>query len=544
MEPVNLTKYLANAGAASRRHSAELIKSGHVTVNGEVCMDPSTRVSDQDTIILDGEPVVNGAPFVYVMLHKPRGYVCTLDDPHAPKKAIDLITMQNAPRLVSAGRLDKNSEGLILFSNDGQWIERLTHPSHGITKTYQVTTEEPLSPDAIALLTSDGVVDEGEQLRAIAIHEQVPCRYLFLLGEGKNREIRRMMDATGNEIHRLKRVAVGMLRLGSLPMGQWRTLTAEEAQQALIPDENFSAAKAFPTTMGEPEPAFSAGTEEQNEYQADPSASYYEQMSLAPLSEFGREDEEGEQTEDGERRPFRKFGRSFDRQPRRRVRWIEEYNCPPPPPAPVQSAPASASDEVENQVDSQSASEADNTSELDTAVTESKKMFERKFEDGDRPFRKKPFGRKFEDGDRPFHKKPFGRKFEDGDRPFEKKPFGRKFEDGDRPFEKKPFGHKFEDGDRPFHKKPFGRKFEDGDRPFEKKPFGRKFEDGDRPFEKKPFGRKFEDGDRPFHKKSFGKKRFFGVRERNDSDRPFKKHFDSSNRPSFRKRFGRGNDAE
>ena len=228
----NLTKFLAASGAASRRHAAELIKGGHVSVNGEVCIDPSLRIAPGDRVSLDGKPVEPPRGYVYVMLHKPRGYVCTAEDPHAPKKALDLINLPGV-RLVSAGRLDKNSEGLILFSNDGAWIEQLTHPRHGTRKTYQVTTDRPLSSADIRLLTTSGVQNDGETLRALSIRAEAPGRYIFILGEGKNREIRRMMESLDNRTRRLKRIAVGGLRLGGLPMGQWRMLSREEALLAL-----------------------------------------------------------------------------------------------------------------------------------------------------------------------------------------------------------------------------------------------------------------------------------------------------------------------
>ena len=228
----NLTKFLAASGAASRRHSADLIKTGHVSVNGAVCTDPSVRIGPDDRVLLDGKTIEPVQSYVYVMLHKPRGYVCTSEDPHAPKKALDLIHIPGV-RLVSAGRLDKNSEGLILFSNDGAWIEKLTHPRHGARKTYQVTTDRPLTPADIRLLTTTGVQNDGETLRALSIRAQAPGRYIFILGEGRNREIRRILESLDNRTRRLKRIAVGGLRLGGLPMGQWRKLTPAEAQLAL-----------------------------------------------------------------------------------------------------------------------------------------------------------------------------------------------------------------------------------------------------------------------------------------------------------------------
>ena len=246
----NLTKFLANSGAASRRRSAELIKTGHISVNGEVYTAPSVRIGPDDRVELDGRLIEPVESYVYVMLHKPRGYVCTSDDPHAPKKALDLIRIPGV-RLVSAGRLDKNSEGLILFSNDGAWIEKLTHPRHGTRKTYQVTTDRPLTPADIRLLTTTGVQNDGETLRALAIRAEAPGRYIFILGEGKNREIRRMLESLDNRTRRLKRIAVGGLRLGGLPMGQWRKLTPAEALLALSAPASGSA--RHPLRKGQPD---------------------------------------------------------------------------------------------------------------------------------------------------------------------------------------------------------------------------------------------------------------------------------------------------
>lgn len=232
---MNLTKFIAVSGFASRRRSADLIVQGHVTVNGENCVNPGTQVTEEDEVRVDGTLIKSQGRLYYIMLHKPRGYVCTMDDIHAEKKAIDLIHLPEPVRLFSAGRLDKNSEGLILFSNDGNWVATLTHPRYGITKIYQVTVDEPLTTAQIHRLTTTGIVDDGECLRALNIIKQAPGRYLFKLGEGKNREIRRMIEGIGNRVRRLKRIAVGNLRLGNLPMGQWRELTADEVQAALGP---------------------------------------------------------------------------------------------------------------------------------------------------------------------------------------------------------------------------------------------------------------------------------------------------------------------
>lgn len=232
ISPVNLTKFLSSSGAASRRKAAILIKNGEVTVNGEIELNPARRVSDSDTITCEGKRITPcSTPHHYIMLNKPRGFVCTNSDIHAKKKALDLICLNDNPRLFSAGRLDKDSEGLILFSNDGDFVERLTHPRHKVEKTYEVSLSGPLTPDELQRILS-GVSEDGEILRALHAEPVSACKYRLILGEGKNREIRRMMATLGKNVKRLKRVAVGALSLGSLKPGAWRELSEAELEQA------------------------------------------------------------------------------------------------------------------------------------------------------------------------------------------------------------------------------------------------------------------------------------------------------------------------
>ncbi len=228
----SLSKYLATCGVASRRHSVDLIKSGAVSVNGASVLNPAERVTEQDAVTCKGKKVTLPAKRHYIMLHKPRGYVCTSEDIHAAKKAVELIRIPGNPRLYSAGRLDKDSEGLILFSDDGDFVNSLTHPRNGIRKTYEVSMAHPLSPRDIDRMLN-GIRDRGETLRALRVERLTERKYRLILGEGKNREIRRMAEAVNNEAVRLKRVAVGQLLLGNLPSGTWRELTEQDIRLAL-----------------------------------------------------------------------------------------------------------------------------------------------------------------------------------------------------------------------------------------------------------------------------------------------------------------------
>ncbi|MBO5724945.1 MAG: rRNA pseudouridine synthase [Lentisphaeria bacterium] len=230
MEGMSLTKFLGNASVCSRRAAAEWIASGRVTVNGTIPeQGGALRLSAADTVRVDGKVVELITRKYYVMLHKPRGYVCTLEDRHAAKKAVELIRgVPPGVRMVSAGRLDKDSEGLILFTNDGELVARLTHPRYEVEKSYYVSLTGELMKEEIALLTEQGIMDQGDLLRARRIRSLGNCRYEFVLSEGNKREIRRMAAYFDLDVRRLKRIAVGRLHLGSLECGCCRALHENE----------------------------------------------------------------------------------------------------------------------------------------------------------------------------------------------------------------------------------------------------------------------------------------------------------------------------
>lgn len=228
---MNLVKFLSSCGAASRRKAEELIRSGHVTVDGEVICDPAFRVDGTLPVTLDGTPVSAPEKRHYILLHKPRGYVCSNADAHAEKLAVDLIDIPGT-RLVSAGRLDKDSEGAIIFSDDGEFINRLAHPRYGILKRYEVTTARPVSPEWQKKMVQ-GITDDGEKLKVISIKELTPCRYEIILNEGKKREIRRLTAAANAPTKRLIRVAIGEVELGKLACGTFRELSKDEVENLL-----------------------------------------------------------------------------------------------------------------------------------------------------------------------------------------------------------------------------------------------------------------------------------------------------------------------
>jgi len=231
--PMRLQRFLSLAGICSRRDAEDLITAGRVTVNDAVVTTLGTKVGAADRVTADGRPVSLGRR-CYVMLNKPRGYVCTAEDRHAPQKAVDLVNLPGE-RLYHAGRLDKDSEGLLIFTNDGDYADRLTHPRYRILKHYLVQTDRRLSPMELDVLCN-GIEDEGEFLKPEKIEEVSPALYSFVLNEGKKREIRRLIAAAAAQTLMLRRVAVGALELGDLPVGEWRELTPEEVELSLKPD--------------------------------------------------------------------------------------------------------------------------------------------------------------------------------------------------------------------------------------------------------------------------------------------------------------------
>lgn len=224
-----LQKILSARGVASRRHAEQLIMQGRVTCNGRVCQLGDRADADQDEILLDGKPLPSVGEKVYLMLHKPRGYVTTLSDEKGRKNAAQLVSDCGA-RVYPVGRLDMDSEGLLLFTNDGDFANRLMHPSHEVNKTYRVCVSG-YSEAALEKLkqpvTLDGYRIRPPQVSLVKADLQ-KAEILVTIHEGRNRQVRRMCDLAGMQVQRLIRISEGPLQLGRLPLGKWRYLTDEE----------------------------------------------------------------------------------------------------------------------------------------------------------------------------------------------------------------------------------------------------------------------------------------------------------------------------
>jgi 23S rRNA pseudouridine2605 synthase len=232
---VRLQKFLAEAGVASRRASERFIVDGRVSVNGQTVTELGAKVDPaRDKISVDGR-TLKAKRKLYVALNKPPGYICTRRDPES-RKIISELLPEEWSNLVSVGRLDCASEGLIFLTNDGDFCLKLTHPRYGVRKKYRVTIEGRVDRAFTELLVK-GVVHEGERLKAerarvLATNNSTTLLEIEL-AEGKYRELRRMFEVLERAVIKLQRVQIGPIKLGELRLGRWRTLTEAEIKSLL-----------------------------------------------------------------------------------------------------------------------------------------------------------------------------------------------------------------------------------------------------------------------------------------------------------------------
>ena len=231
-QEMRLQVYLAHAGVASRRACEKIIAEGRVSVNGTLVTDMGSKVRTGDTVLLDGKPVHPEARKCYVLLNKPAGFVCTLSDEKGRPTAADLLKETYSERLYNIGRLDMFSSGAILFTNDGDFAAKIEHPSAQIEKEYVIETTQDFPPELLARfergIRVDGIFYKCRS--AAAVNRR---KLRIVLVEGKNREIRRVLDSFNCTIKRLVRVRIGTLELGTLKAGEFRDLTAKERQAML-----------------------------------------------------------------------------------------------------------------------------------------------------------------------------------------------------------------------------------------------------------------------------------------------------------------------
>jgi 23S rRNA pseudouridine2605 synthase/23S rRNA pseudouridine2604 synthase len=225
MAEIRLQKFLSGAGICSRRKGEEYIKAGWVKVNGKIVTELGVKVDPhQDVIEVDSDAIRSDTPPVYIALNKPRGYVSSCYQPNE-KIVLDLLDI--AERVYPIGRLDKDSTGLLLLTNDGHLHQRLSHPSFNHEKAYEVTVAKPLPEGALRKL-ADGLPMMGTRTRPARVKRISGRRFRIILQEGKNRQIRRMVRKVGNQVVDLKRIRIANIELGRLPIGRWRHLTKNE----------------------------------------------------------------------------------------------------------------------------------------------------------------------------------------------------------------------------------------------------------------------------------------------------------------------------
>ena len=231
-QEMRLQVYLAHAGVASRRACEKIIAEGRVSVNGTLVTDMGSKVRTGDTVLLDGKPVHPEARKCYVLLNKPAGFVCTLSDEKGRPIAADLLKETYSERLYNIGRLDMFSSGAILFTNDGDFAAKIEHPSAQIEKEYVIETTQDFPPELLTRfergIRVDGIFYKCRS--AAAVNRR---KLRIVLVEGKNREIRRVLDSFNCTIKRLVRVRIGSLELGNLKAGEFRNLTANERHALL-----------------------------------------------------------------------------------------------------------------------------------------------------------------------------------------------------------------------------------------------------------------------------------------------------------------------
>ena len=237
-EKIRLQKYLSQCAVASRRKSEELILEGKVKINGRVAGLGDKVNPRSDVITVSGKKIVlsKKRKMYYIVLHKPRGFITTMDD-EMGRKCVAQLVKDVGERVYPVGRLDKDSEGMLILTNDGEFANYMTHPSKHIPKTYRVTVRPDVTEDMLIKFET-GMEIDGRMTASAEAHilEKQDNRVVLeiVLYEGRNRQIRKMCEALGLEVARLKRISIGSIKLGMLPQGKWRELTEEEVHKLKV----------------------------------------------------------------------------------------------------------------------------------------------------------------------------------------------------------------------------------------------------------------------------------------------------------------------
>jgi 23S rRNA pseudouridine2605 synthase len=251
---LRLQVYLSSAGACSRRGAQEILESGRVQVNGTVVREVGFRVGAADRVTLDGKVIRPARNKVYLALHKPPKYLCSNSDDHGRALAIDLLRHLVPQRIYNVGRLDYMTSGLIFFTNDGDFAQKILHPSKKIEKEYEVQTKKPIPEDFLKEFVR-GIVYQGITYRASSYQIKGPRRIHLVLEEGKNREIRYAFESRGLFVNKVHRLRIGPVRLDRLAPGKFRELTLKEIDFFLEHQQGRRAAKSKGPALRRGKPA-------------------------------------------------------------------------------------------------------------------------------------------------------------------------------------------------------------------------------------------------------------------------------------------------
>ena len=231
---MRLDKFLADAGEGTRKEVKDMVKCGRILVNGKTAKDPGMQVRAEDEVLCDGRRIA-AEQYVYLMLNKPAGVISATEDPRE-KTVLDLIAKPYPKGLAPVGRLDKDTVGLLLLTNDGALAHRLLSPKRHVDKTYLARVTGSVSLDTVRLLRQGVMLDDHKTAPAkvrIVKTETFATVVLVTIHEGRNRQVRRMFEEAGHKVLQLRRVRFGPLELGDLPRGQWRELTPEEERKLM-----------------------------------------------------------------------------------------------------------------------------------------------------------------------------------------------------------------------------------------------------------------------------------------------------------------------
>lgn len=232
-EQIRLNKYISNSGICSRRQADELIANGQVKVNGEIVTELGLKLNKNDTVTVKGKKAEIRRKMIYILLNKPKGYITTTKDPQERKTVMELIRNATTERVYPVGRLDRNSSGLLILTNDGDLTNDLIHPSRNIKKIYAVTLDKPLAKNDFIKITSEGVtLEDGlATVDELAYTDDKDATKIGVsIHSGRNRIIRRMFEFLGYDVKKLDRVMFGILTKKDIPSGKWRYLNEKEVR--------------------------------------------------------------------------------------------------------------------------------------------------------------------------------------------------------------------------------------------------------------------------------------------------------------------------